>query len=66
MNNNKIAELLNKDHVKYLLSIFEKNDAEIRLVGGCIRDSFLNKDIKDIDTATVTHPDEVLEILKKK
>ena len=63
MNKNITANLLNKDHIKYLFSIFENNNAEIRLVGGCIRDLFLNKESKDIDSATVAEPNEVLEIL---
>ena len=63
MNTNITANLLNKDHIKYLFSIFENNNAEIRLVGGCIRDLFLNKVSKDIDSATVAEPNEVLEIL---
>ncbi len=41
MNDNITANLLNKDHIKYLFSVFENNNAEIRLVGGCIRDLFL-------------------------
>ncbi len=63
MNNNRTVDLLNKDHIKLLFSIFENNNAEIRLVGGCIRDLFLNKDSKDIDLATVIEPKIVLEIL---
>ena len=46
---NKVDELLNTDHVKFLFSIFEINNADIRLVGGCIRDSLINKELKDID-----------------
>ena len=63
MNNNRTANLLNKEHIKYLFSIFEKNNAKIRLVGGCIRDAFINKENKDVDTATIVKPNEVLEIL---
>ena len=63
MNNNKIAELFNKKHIKFLFSIFENNNVEIRLVGGCIRDIFLNKEIRDVDIATEIEPNEVLEIL---
>ena len=63
MNNNITANLLNRDHIKYLFSIFENNSVEIRLVGGCIRDVFLNKESKDIDIATVIEPNEVLQIL---
>ena len=63
MSTKKIINLLNKDHIKFLFSIFKKNDAEIRLVGGSIRDAFLDKEIKDIDTATIIKPNDVLEIL---
>ncbi len=60
----KINDLLKKDHVKLIFSIFQKNDAEIRLVGGCIRDLLIKKEIKDIDTATILKPNEILELLK--
>ena len=63
MNNKKTADLLNRTHIQLLFSIFENNKAEMRLVGGCIRDMILNKEIKDIDTATIIKPNEVLEIL---
>ena len=56
MNTNKIIDLLNKDHVKLLFSIFEKNNAKIRLVGGCIRDKLIDREVKDIDTATNIEP----------
>ncbi len=65
MNNKRTSDLLNKDHIKFLISIFENNNAEIRLVGGCIRDIFLNKVSKDIDTATDIKPNEIIEILNK-
>ena len=45
MNNNNINNLLTLDHVKILFSIFEKSDDKIRLVGGCIRDALINKEI---------------------
>ena len=65
MNKNNISNLLNLDHVKILFSIFEKNEDKIRLVGGCIRDTLINKEIKDIDTATTLKPNEVLNLLDK-
>ena len=52
MEINKIKNLLNLEHVKFLISIFKENSIEIRLVGGCIRDALLEREIKDIDTAT--------------
>ena len=51
MEINKITNLLNLEHVKFLISIFKENNIEIRLVGGCIRDALLEREIKDIDTA---------------
>ena len=63
MNTNKIIDLLNKDHVKLLFSIFEKNNAKIRLVGGCIRDKLIDREVKDIDTATNIEPFKVIDLL---
>ena len=64
MEINKIANLLNLEHVKFLISIFKENNIEIRLVGGCIRDALLEREIKDIDTATTLEPQDVLSLLK--
>ena len=65
MEINKITNLLNLEHVKFLISIFEENNIEIRLVGGCIRDALLEREIKDIDTATTLEPQDVLSLLKE-
>ena len=65
MEINKIANLLNLEHVKFLISIFKENNIEIRLVGGCIRDALLEREIKDIDTATTLEPQDVLSSLKE-
>ena len=56
--NNNVTDLLNTNHVKLLFSIFEKNSADIRLVGGCIRDALMNGEVQDIDTATKIEPKE--------
>ena len=64
MEINKITNLLNLEHVKFLISIFKENNIEIRLVGGCIRDALLEREIKDIDTATSLEPQDVLSLLK--
>ena len=53
MEINKIANLLNLEHVKFLISIFKENNIEIRLVGGCIRDALLEREIKDIDLSLI-------------
>lgn len=44
--------------------IAELGDA--RLVGGCVRDAYLKRKIKDIDIATAKKPEEVTEILESK
>ena len=41
--NDNISKLLNTDSIKLLFSIFKKNDASIRLVGGSIRDALINR-----------------------
>ena len=57
--------LLNYPSIKKLIAIFNMEKKEIRLVGGFIRDVFLQKETKDIDTATPVDPIEVKSILKK-
>ena len=46
-------------------TIFKALNQEARLVGGCVRDSLLKKDINDVDIATPLPPDEVIKLLKK-
>lgn len=38
--------------------------AEVRFVGGCIRDSLIGRPVKDVDIATHLVPDEVMRLLK--
>jgi len=65
MSNNKINTLIDKEHIKILFSIFKNQNAEIRLVGGSIRDFLMNREIADIDSATDLEPNEVLQLLKE-
>ena len=65
MSNNKINTLIDEEHIKILFSIFKNQNAEIRLVGGSIRDFLMNREIADIDTATDLEPNEVLQLLKE-
>ncbi len=60
---NKVSDLLETDHIKHLFSIFQKSNIEIRLVGGCIRDALIEREVKDIDTATTLEPTEVINLL---
>ncbi len=65
MSSNKINALIEEEHIKTLFSIFKNQNAEIRLVGGSIRDLFINREIRDIDAATELEPNEVLDLLEK-
>ena len=65
MSNNKINTLIDEHHIKILFSIFKNQNAEIRLVGGSIRDLLMNREIADIDSATDLEPNEVLQLLKE-
>ena len=65
MSNNKINSLIVEEHIKTLFSIFKNQNAEIRLVGGSIRDFLMNREIRDIDAATELEPNDVLDLLKK-
>lgn len=39
--------------------------AEVRFVGGCVRDTLLKRPIKDVDIATHDQPDRVMALLEK-
>ena len=64
MTNNKIKDLLNMDHLRFLFSIFKTNKSEIRIVGGSIRDTLLERHTKDVDLATPLEPIDIIELLE--
>ena len=45
--------------LKKLDSVFSKNNYEIRVIGGAVRDLALEKEPKDIDLATDATPQEM-------
>jgi len=57
--NFKFAELQN------LIQVLNNKNHEARLIGGCVRDSLLGIDVKDIDIATTLLPEEVISLLEK-
>ena len=65
MDNHSIDFLLNIEEVNKIVSIFQNENAEIRLVGGCVRNALLNKNYKDIDCAVNIHPNDTTKILQK-
>ncbi|MGL9726008.1 MAG: CCA tRNA nucleotidyltransferase [Wolbachia sp.] len=53
------------DHeTSLIIDAIEKFSGEARLVGGCVRDSILQRDVHDIDLATNLLPDQVIKALK--
>ena len=52
---------------KELQKIFDalNKDDELRIVGGCVRDFLINKEISDIDIACKYKPEETISILQK-
>lgn len=45
--------------------VLEQHNKEIYLVGGCVRDMFLDRVAKDYDFATSAEPEETMNIFKK-
>lgn len=62
MKNLNFKNLFNED-IKTLFNIFNGNN-KLMLVGGCVRNFILNKEINDFDFATTLKPEEVIKILK--
>ena len=60
MNNIKIPVILQK-----MNNIFEKNGFKAYLVGGAVRDMFMNKPASDWDVATDATPEQVIAAFKK-
>ena len=65
MDNYSIDFLLNIEEVNKIVSIFQNENAEIRLVGGCVRNTLLHRNYKDIDCAVNIHPNDTTKILQK-
>ncbi len=48
-----------------ILTILQSNNYQSFLVGGCVRDLFLNKQPKDYDICTIAHPVQVKKLFPK-
>jgi poly(A) polymerase len=48
-----------------LLAALTADGAEVRFVGGCVRDALLKRPIRDIDIATHDRPERVLQLLAR-
>lgn len=51
-------------NVLKVFEVLEKHDKEVYLVGGCVRDVFLNRKPKDYDFASDARPEEMIGIFK--
>lgn len=52
-------------YVKFIIDELNKNGYEAFVVGGCVRDSVLNRTPKDFDITTSATPDEIKKCFKK-
>ncbi|HLR54731.1 MAG TPA: CCA tRNA nucleotidyltransferase [Pseudogracilibacillus sp.] len=50
------------EEAKEILEIIEAHQFQAFFVGGCVRDSLLNKGMTDIDIATSAKPEEIMEL----
>lgn len=53
------------DEVKFILNTLSNKGYEAYIVGGCVRDSILNKQPKDWDITTKAKPEEVIKLFDK-
>lgn len=53
------------NQVKVIISILEDNGYEAYIVGGCVRDSLINRKPNDFDITTNAKPDVVLNLFNK-
>jgi poly(A) polymerase len=56
---------LQQSPVRALIAAFAAVGSPLRFVGGCVRDSLLDRPVKDIDAATPAIPPQVITLLEK-
>lgn len=59
-----LPQWLHETSTEKLLTIFQKANATLRFVGGCVRDTLLGCAVDDVDIAIDIPPQEVLKILE--
>ncbi|HSP53689.1 MAG TPA: CCA tRNA nucleotidyltransferase, partial [Cryobacterium sp.] len=60
----RLGDLAATPTVSQLATAFEKAGHELALVGGPVRDAFLDRPINDLDFTTDATPDQILQIVK--
>ncbi len=62
----KGRSFLDDPSLRFLMEVLNSRITDkSRLVGGCVRDSLLNREVKDVDIATTLEPNTVIEILNR-
>ncbi|HLO78569.1 MAG TPA: CCA tRNA nucleotidyltransferase [Magnetospirillum sp.] len=56
---------MDADETRAVVAALMADGADVRFVGGCVRDSVLHRPIKDIDIATHDAPERVMELLAR-
>lgn len=64
INSNEFKSIIT-DELKELFKIFDKNNYELRIAGGAVRDLILNIIPKDIDLATNATPRDMINLFEK-
>ncbi len=59
------VEWLNAPATRIVTQALTAHGAEIRFVGGCVRDALGHRQVKDIDLATPDPPDQVMALLRQ-
>eukprot|EP00041_Stephanoeca_diplocostata_P017395 m.349162 g.349162 ORF g.349162 m.349162 type:complete len:506 (+) comp20686_c0_seq2:160-1677(+) len=59
-----IAKVLRQPEIIQLREVFTSNGADLRLVGGAVRDLLSGEEIHDLDLASPATPDEIIEYLE--
>ena len=60
-----LETLFSSEVIKKIFSIIRDSGAEVRFVGGCVRNAILNVPVQDIDLATTCLPNDVESLLAK-
>lgn len=58
-----IHDWMTGDRVRRLIGALTRDGAEARFVGGCVRDSLLDRPVSDIDVATTALPETVTDLV---
>jgi poly(A) polymerase len=60
----RLSDLADSPHISRLAGAFAERGFELALVGGPVRDAFLERALNDLDFTTNARPDEILRIVK--